>query len=179
MFNQWKSILKRLIMFDFWDFYKGLLARTDYFDKYWDKFPDGRLLRFKSETLFLLKKDVENRDSKGLFNTLAVIHNDGADSDYTDLLLSLLDEDWHSSEEDIVSLLELIKDPKSVDKLYDVAINIPEYDDMRALAKKCMWALSSINTSESVKKLILLKESNDPIIKENATFQLKEVINKN
>lgn len=167
-------------MFDFWNFYKGLLARTDYFDNYWEKFPEGRLIRFKLETLSLLKKNVENRDVKGLSNTLAVIYKDGADSDFTGLLLSLLDEDWHTSEEDIVGILEIIKDPKSVDKLYDVAVNVPDYDDMRALAKKCMWALSSINTPEAVEKLKLLRESNDPIIKENATFQLEEVvINKN
>ena len=166
-------------MFDFWNFYKGLLKRTDYFDNYWDKFPQGRQLRFKSETLSLLKKDIENRDSKGLANTLAVIHIDGADKDFTSLLLQLLDEDWHISEEDIVSVLELIKDPRSIDKLYDVAVNVPDYDDMRALAKKCMWALSSINTPEAVGKLELLRKSNDPIIKENATFQLEEVVNKN
>lgn len=166
-------------MFDFWNFYKGLFKRTDYFDNYWDKFPQGRQLRFKSETLLLLKKDIESRDSKGLANTLAVIHNDGADKDFTSLLLQLLDEDWHTSEEDIVSVLELINDPRSIDKLYNVAINVPDYDDMRALAKKCMWALSSINTPEAVEKLKLLRESNDPIIKENATFQLEEVVNKN
>jgi hypothetical protein len=165
-------------MFNFWSFYAGLLKRTDYFNNYWDKFPKGRQLRFKSETLSLLKKDIESRDSKRLANTLAVIHNDGADKDFTNLLLKLLDEDWHTSEEDIVSVLELIKDPSSIDKLYDVAVNVPDYDDMRALAKKCIWALSSINSPEAVEKLKLLGESNDPIIKENATFQLEEV-NKN
>lgn len=68
-------------------------------------------------------------------NTLAIIYNDGADCDYTDILLSLLDEKWHISEKDIVSILELIKDPKSIDKLYSVATDVPDYDEIRALTK--------------------------------------------
>lgn len=166
-------------MFDFKKFYNGLLYRTDYFDNYWDQFPDGKCLQFKEETLSLLKDNVKNKNDKGLANTLAVICNDGADSDYTDILLQLLDEQWHTSEEDIISVLELIKDPKSVDKIYEVALAVPDYDDMRAIAKKCMWALSAINTPEAVQKLKLLEKVDDLIIKENATFQLEEVLKKN
>lgn len=166
-------------MFDFWKFYKGLLDRTDYFDNYWEQFPEGQCLKFKEETLSLLKNNVANKDEKGLANTLAVICNDGADSDYTDILLQLLDEQWHISEEDIISVLELIKDPKSVGKLYEVAINVPDYDEMRAIAKKCIWALSAINTPEAIQKLKLLEKVNDPIIQENATFELGQILKKN
>lgn len=165
-------------MFDFWKFYNGLANRKDYFDDYWDKFPKGHLLRFKEETLSLLKDNLSNKDAEGLSCTLAIICNDGADSDYTDTLLLLLDEKWHISEEDIVSVLELIKDPNSIDKLYDVAINVPDYDEMRALAKKCMWALRAINTPEAIEKLKLLQNSDDPIISENATFQIENIFNK-
>lgn len=166
-------------MFDFWRFYNGLAHRRDYFDNYWKKFPKGRLLRFKKETLSLLKNNFSNKDAEGLSYTLAVIYDDGADSDYTDTLLLLLDEKWHISEEDIVSVLELIKDPKSIDKLYDVAINVPDYDEMRALAKKCMWALKAINTPEAIEKLRLLQNTDDQIISENATFHLERLVNKN
>lgn len=163
-------------MFDFNKFYQGLLNRTDYFNNYWEQFPSGRLMRYKKETLSLLKENIKSKDEKGLSCTLAVIYNDGADEDYTEILLQLLDEKWHTSEEDIVGVLELIKDPKSVDQLYEVAINVPDYDDMRALAKKCMWSLSAINTPEAIQKLKLLQSCNDPIIEENATFQLEQVI---
>lgn len=165
-------------MFDFWKFYKGLFSRDDYFDNYWDKFPEGRHLQFKKETLSLLKNNVTNKDEKGLANTLAVLCNDGADSDYTDILLQLLDEKWHISEEDIISVLELIKDPKSVNKLYEVALDVPDYDEMRAIAKKCIWSLSAVNTPEAVQKLKLLTKVDDPIIKENAIFELEVVLKK-
>jgi hypothetical protein len=166
-------------MFDFWKFYKGLLNRTDYFDRYWDQFPKGQQLQFKEEALSLLKENIANKNDSGLANTLAVIWHDGADRDYTDFLLQLLDEKWHISEEDIISVLELIKDPKSVDKLYEVAINIPEYDEMRAIAKKCMWALSAIRTPQAIQKLRMLEKADDPIIKENAAFQLEQLLNQN
>lgn len=165
-------------MFDFWKFYRGLLNRTDYFDDYWEQFPKGRLLRFKKETLSLLKENVTNKDEKGLAATVAVLYWDGADRDYTSILLQLLDEKWHKSEEDIISVLEIIRDPGSVDKLFEAALNVPDYDDMRAIAKKCMWALSAINTPESIQKLKLLEKVDDPIIKENATFQLEQVLKK-
>lgn len=161
-------------MFEFWKFYKKLLNGEIYFDE----FPQERLLRFKKETLSLLKENVKNEDQEGLETTLSVLFYDGADADYTDILLQLLDEKWHTSEEDIISVLELIKDPKSVDKLYEVALDVPDYDDMRAIAKKCMWALSAVNTPEAIQKLKLLEKVDDPIIKENATFQLEEVLKK-
>lgn len=162
-------------MFEFWKFYKKLLNGEIYFDE----FPQERLLRFKKETLSLLKENAKNEDQEGLETTLSVLFYDGADADYTDILLQLLDEKWHISEEDIISVLELIKDPKSVDKLYEVALDVPDYDDMRAIAKKCMWALSAVNTPEAIQKLKLLKKVDDPIIKENAIFQLEEVLKKN
>ena len=166
-------------MFDFWKFYNGLLNRKNLFDNYWNQFPEGRHLSFKKETLALLNKSIQSRDTIGLSNTLAVIYRDGADADYTEILLSLLDQDWHTSEEDVVGILEQIKDPKSINKLYEVAIKIPDYDDMRALAKKCIWALSAINTSESIEKLKLLQMFDDPIVRENATFQLDDNFNEN
>ena len=162
-------------MFDFDKFYAGLLARTNYFDNYWEQFPSGKFL-FKDKTLRLLKLNAEEKDAHGLANTLAVICRDGADSDYTAILLSLLDENWQRSEEDIVSVLEMVRDPNSVEKLYEVALNVPDYDDMRALAKKSMWALSAIGTPEAIQKLRRLACSTDPIIRENAIFQLEQVV---
>jgi hypothetical protein len=166
-------------MFNFNKFYQGLLNRSDYFNNYWEQFPNGRLVQFKEQTLSLLRENIKNKDEKGLACTIAVIWWDGADRDYTDILLQLLDEKWHTLEEDIVNILELIKDPQSVSKLYDTAINIPDYDDMRALAKKCIWALSAINTPEAVKKLMLLQNSDDQIIRENANFQIEQLISMN
>lgn len=160
-------------MFDYSRFYNGLFNRIDLFDNYWDKFPKGQQKLYKTENLNLLKRNIEERDAVGLSHIIAIIIHDGADSDFTHLLLPLLNESWHTAVEDIISVLEIIKDPNSVNDLYIRTINVPEYDDMRAIAKKCMWALFEINTTESKDKLILLSKIDDEIISENADFHLK------
>ncbi|MDO3625689.1 hypothetical protein [Mucilaginibacter sp. BT774] len=110
-------------------------------------------------------------------STLTLITLDGADKDYADILLPLLDEKWHISDENIVSMLEEIPRPEYVDKLYKTAINVPDDDETRALAKKCTWVLSAIGTPEAIEKLILLKNSDDEIISENAAFHLSNIAN--
>lgn len=164
-------------MIDFVDFYNGLLRGEEFTNKnYWEKFPKGRLLQFKEQTLYLLQENIRNKDENGLGATLTLLEVDGADKDYTVYLIKALNEDWHMEYEGIVEVLEIIKDPNSVDQLYDTAVNVPDYDEMCALAKKCMWALSAINTPEAVEKLRLLAKADDPIIKENAIFQLEKVL---
>jgi hypothetical protein len=160
-------------MFDFSTFYKGLFHRTDYFDGYLDKYPEGREKKNKEQIINLLNENLRLKDSGGLAHTLTVAYLDGVDEDYTDLLLYLLKQDWHQLQEDVIDILEMTKDPKSIDTLYKFAINIPDYDDGRSIAKKCIWALGSINTPEAIEKLTLLKSFDDPIIKKAAIMELE------
>ena len=130
----------------------------------------------KKENLKRLQKSILDEDATSLNKTLLSLFKDGVDKDFTPLLLILVDSKWHTFEEDIVNLLEEVADPRAVEKLYQVAIDIPDYDDMRALAKKCIWALRAINTKESIEKLTTLKNHNDEIISENAAFMLQNLI---
>jgi HEAT repeat protein len=130
----------------------------------------------KKENLKRLQKNILDEDATSLNKILLSLFKDGVDKDFTPLLLILIDSKWHTFEEDIVSLLEEVADPRATEKLYQIAVNIPDYDDMRALAKKCMWALRAINTKESIEKLTTLKNHNDEIISENAVFMLQNLI---
>lgn len=130
----------------------------------------------KKGNLKRLQKNILDKDATSLNKTLISLFKDGVDKDFTPLLLILIDSKWHTFEEDIVNLLEEVADPRAVEKLYQVAIDIPDYDDMRALAKKCMWALRAINTKESIEKLTTLKNHKDEIISENAVFMLQNLI---
>ena len=97
--------------------------------------------------------------------------------DSVDLLNRLLLEDWHHSHEDIVSLLQDMKSPKSVEPLYETALkqfNYLNYDDSFGLARKCTWALSVINTNESIAKLKLLSQAENPSIRQYANKRLNE-----
>ena len=133
------------------------------------------LFRFKSELFSLLNENIEKKDSWGIESTLAIMFWDGVDKDYLDILLSLLDQKWHYAQENIVSALEDIKDPRSIDKLYETAIHIPDDDEMRSLAIKCIQALWAINTPEAIEKLKLLQQSSDSILHENAKIYLEDL----
>lgn len=97
------------------------------------------------------------------------------DGEYVLILCKLLIENWHHSHEDIVMLLQSLRDPRSTESLYQAAtmkFEYLNYDDTYALAVKCCWALGDINTDLSREKLKILAKSDNKIIKDNAIFQL-------
>lgn len=87
------------------------------------------------------------------------------------VLCRLLREDWHEQHEDIASVLQKLKDPATVECLHYAATKqfaYLAYDDAHALAVKCLWALSAINTPAARAKLDLLAKSPIQIVRENA-----------
>ena len=103
---------------------------------------------------------------------LIIASRDGLDKTYSPVLCKLLFEEWHFSQEDIVMMLEDIKDPNSIESLFNAALKIPGHDDGRSLAKKCIWTLKAINTKSAIEKIILLSHSDDEIIRKNAILNL-------
>ena len=95
--------------------------------------------------------------------------------DYVDVLCKLILEKWHYKHEDIALILQELKDPKSVNFLYQAALlklDYLNYDNSYALARKCIHALGDISTENSREKLALLASSDIPIIREKALKQL-------
>ena len=81
----------------------------------------------------------------------------------TPILCSLLIRNDHESHEDLADTLQDLRDPRSVECLFDrVQRRLPylDYNDSAALARKCVWALHDIGTVEAIEKLDAL--SNDP-----------------
>ena len=96
--------------------------------------------------------------------------------EYVEILCKLIEASWHEQHENIATLFQFLKSTKSIESLYKTAITHFEYldyDDSYALAVKCIWALGDINTIEARKKLELLSESDNEIIRNNALKQLK------
>lgn len=98
--------------------------------------------------------------------------------EFVDILITLLQETWHYGHESIVWALQEIKSPRTVDILYETAIvKVPylDYDDTghNSLRLHCIWALGEINTPEAKEKLKLLAQSDIPILKEKATYVLR------
>lgn len=95
--------------------------------------------------------------------------------EFADILCKLMNETWHFQHENIALIFQRIKSPKTIDCLYDatlVQLEYLDFDEAYALAVKCIWALGDINTPESRRRLKLLTQSDNVIIKDNAINQL-------
>ncbi|MES2774267.1 MAG: hypothetical protein V4722_08790 [Bacteroidota bacterium] len=95
--------------------------------------------------------------------------------DFKDLLVNLLQQDWHYKHEDIVSIMQDLRYSDFVDVLYLTALKTFKYlhyDDVLGLARKCTWALSAIDTPYAINKLELLAQSPNALIKSYAQKRL-------
>ena len=95
-----------------------------------------------------------------------------------DILHQLVEADWHFKHEDIITALDQLRSPQSVDVIYRTAIrqfNYLEYDESYALGVKCIWALRHIGTLEVVERLQQLAQSDNSIFQEKATKRLREL----
>ena len=137
-------------------------------------FPESERNKYihANEILEEFDEAFRNRDGDKVLDLIGVCLLDGVDKRYTKIFCDLLQEDWHEGHEDIVSMLEDIQDPASIDALYERALVIPNIDDMRALAIKCIYALGAINTPKAMEKLCLLKDGDDEIISQRASSML-------
>ncbi|MGO4500095.1 hypothetical protein AB4114_29895 [Paenibacillus sp. 2RAB27] len=92
------------------------------------------------------------------------------------ILCELLVSDSHSRHEDIARSLQDLKSPESIESLYAAALlklDYLDFDENFALARKCTWALSAINTIESRRKLELLAQCDNEIIRGFAKKRLE------
>lgn len=93
-----------------------------------------------------------------------------------DVLVRLLNANWHHSHEDIVTALEIWQSPDTVDALYRITQWIPKYlefDENRALAIKAIWALGKVPGADAQKRLEELARSDEPLLQKCAVKQLK------
>lgn len=135
-------------------------------------FPKGNR-HYKIEIQNLLKEALINRDESLIEYLLLIANYDGFDSSYTGILCNLLNESWEYIYEDIILYLREIKDPNSINCIYNASLLELDYDDGKSLAKKCIWALGAINTSFAFEKIEALSRSKNAIIKEAALMELK------
>lgn len=88
------------------------------------------------------------------------------------VLCLLLGRDDHKGHEDIADTLQNLRDPRSVECLYERAtrpLAYLTYNDSTALARKCVWALHDIGTSEAIAKLTLLtRDRRMPVANESS-----------
>jgi HEAT repeat protein len=73
--------------------------------------------------------------------------------------------------EDIVEALGEIKDPRSVECLTATLKWEPDWDEFRALAVKCVWALAAIGTDEAWAALDAAATEGPDVIREEVDYE--------
>ena len=99
--------------------------------------------------------------------------NGHLDQRYSLILTRLLTEPkiQNHNLETVIESLHFIKDPKTVDNLYEACLKF-EYSDEHSIPIKAMWALRDIGTNRAIEKLILLSKVEDGNIQRKAEQQL-------
>lgn len=127
-------------------------------------------------------KDIrQTKDNKGLKLILRLADRLNAfNKTHTELLCDLLYSDWHQDYESIVDFLQEIKDPNSVDVLYDLVINENfhhlKYDDTYSVERNCIHTIAKIGTEEAINKLHLISHSNNQVLSLKAAEVLKNLV---
>ena len=128
-----------------------------------------------NDNLQKLHNAIETKDAEQVEVALYECFGFGFSPEYVPALIELLGKTWHNRHEDVVSVLQSLKDPRAVDALYDEAHSEYEYlnyEDCFGLARKCTWALADIGTPEAKAKLQQLAQENNQMIAEYAQKRL-------
>lgn len=112
-----------------------------------------------------LSKVIENKDAVSLSELLTIGFSSGFNPQLSDLFIEILKYEWHDCHEDIVSALQSIgaKDPQVIEALCYVTEWVPKllkWDESRALARKALWALRSIDNEQAALSVKAASKSN-------------------
>ena len=127
------------------------------------------------DNLKQLYNAIEAKDAEQIDIALDKCFGSNFSGEYIPALIELLGKTWHYRHEDIVRVLQQLKDSRAVDALYNEAHSEYEYlnyDDCYGLARKCTWALADIGTPEAKAKLQQLVQENNQFVAEYAQKRL-------
>lgn len=126
--------------------------------------------------LTLLEHSYENKDDNAVEEAIIIGTTiDCFSNKFSEIFCKLLVVDWHYKHEDIARILQNLKDPSTVKCLYEAALlqfDYLSYDDTYQFGRKCIKALSAIDSSEAREKLLLLTQSSISEIKQYAIKEL-------
>jgi hypothetical protein len=146
------------------------VSREEFVSRFPSALENGKL------ALRWLDEAYKARSADELDCALAIGFTFGFAPDHKDVLRRLVDDDWHYSHEDIVSVLQTWPTIDTVEALFHATQWIPkalEYDDSRALAVKAILALGKIPGTEAETKLEELARSDNAILRKTAQDQLE------
>ena len=119
---------------------------------------------------------IEKQDAIEFESAIISAYEAEIPNELSEILASALPLPWHYRHEDIVQALQKIKDPSSVDVLFETAFvkyDYLAYDELFGLARKCTWALADIGTPEAKQRLENLAVCSNKLIAGYAKKRLK------
>lgn len=129
----------------------------------------------EQEIIELLEAAASSHDPDFVEYALQCADASGLKPTYVPALISILKSPEHHSHEDIVSALQILKDPRAAEALFNAALIQHEYlvyDERFALARKCTWALADIGTPDARGYLERLGASSNTFIAAHAQKRL-------
>jgi hypothetical protein len=114
-----------------------------------------------------LLKAIEAEDGDAFEEALTSAYRDGPRPELAELCARALLFPWHELHEDLVGYLQELKDPRTVEPLFQAAHArhaYLDYDEFFGLARKCTWALADIGTPEARARLEDLARSDNDLI---------------
>lgn len=131
------------------------------------------------QTAELLKAQVQARDAEGVEAVMGLTFHFGLTAAHVPILSQLLTADWHTRHEDVARAVQELRDPESIASLLEAASvtyrGLPYFTDGgHAFARKCTWALASINTADAWQKLEQLSHVEDTQVQGYARKRLVE-----
>ena len=123
----------------------------------------------------LLRRAYQEQRAEDVDYALMISHlAPGVPFGLTTVLGDLLVVDWHYMHENIVQWLQALKDPLSIEPLYQAAVELPDLHcyGHYTIAVQATYALHDIGTEKAKEKLTLLAASPIPVIRTAARYQL-------
>ncbi len=130
----------------------------------------------------LLQDAIDSKDWREFRAALQVGFEFGFTVEQADILIPVLDKDWHVNHEEIVQILVDFHTPKAIEPFFRATQWVPAYldfDEARALAVKAIWGLGKLPGPETEEKLKILAKSDVEVIRKNALYQLERRGEKN
>lgn len=127
------------------------------------------------EIIERIKKAIDSNDPFEMENALKSVYVEKNLSELIPVLICALKDEKHFRQEDIVTLFQKAKDPRTIDVLSATTFKKFEhldYDETFGLARKCTWALADIGTEMSKAALEEISKSDNALIAKYAQKRL-------
>jgi hypothetical protein len=103
-------------------------------------------------TIDLLNEALVTKSADTVECAIMLIDRCGTSETNIERLQSLIKADWHTKHEDIISMLDDLRDERNLDVFIYAVCHFPphlKYDEGHALARKAIYGLSNLNTPAS------------------------------